>query len=562
MVMMPKTFFHRVVSVFSVLFVVCFLAACSGIPRSGVVHEEKIEEGKGATDLVLLPDGPVRDANQTQILMGFLQAVASPKNDYAVARQFLSRSFVRQWEPNTGVVIDSGQRVSTVISDTAMNLTITPQAELNKAGEYRELSIPTTVSLPFEFVQEDGQWRINKAEQGIILEKIRFSQVFAAHSLYFYDPTYRYLVPDLRWLPKDETLSTRIVKALVAGPAPWLAQGAVVTAFPEGTTVAPVVVESGVARVELSNQILQQTQSLQRIQYQLNESLASVTSVASVQITVNQNVVSFALGAENQPITDPRVDSRPLVYSRGQFGFFSENSVVPVAEISSKVQALVPQSVSYSAAAKVAAVVSSAGVFLVQPGSEPIVADARPNLVPPSVDFLGYLWSVPAGLPGQIQAFGKNGVSHAVTAKWNDAATITSFAVSRDGTRALAYTVTDGLTRLLVAAIIRDKDGVPLRLGDPLVLDSRAGSPIAATWVDQENIAFLCVLPNGKMSILLQQIGGISADIPSPKSATNIAGGNGLDELVLLTSLGELQRQRGNGWQTAAENITFLVAQS
>ncbi|QWT25062.1 GerMN domain-containing protein [Subtercola sp. PAMC28395] len=536
------------------------LAGCTGIPDSGSVHAQEVSATPNDNDVILLPAGPAPGANQTQILNGFLQAAASPQKNYEIAREYLTTDLSKQWDPDAGVLITSNQPVLTPNSDTSMSVTVSPRAEVDQTGEYKESVSAASVTLPFTFVQENGQWRINTANPGIILEQLRFNQVFSSHPLYFYDPTYTYLVPDVRWFAKDTTTSTRVVRALLAGPAPWLGQGAVVTAFPDGTEASPVVVDSGTANVPLSSQVLSQSQvSLQRMQYQLDESLGSVASVASVSISVNQSPVTVVPGTP--PITTPLVDNKALVQLSGAFGYLSNNAVVPIGSVNDKIQALGPLSATSSSG--VFAVGTAAGVYAVQPGgNDPVLVDARAGLLAPSLDPAGYVWSVPAGSPNAVQAYGKDGSTHSVVVNWNGASNIVSLDVSRDGTRVLAFTEADGMPSLIVAAIIRDKDGVPQRLGDPLVLASGPGAPVDATWVDQTDVASLTVSPSGDDRVVVQQIGGISSNLGVPSNATTLSGGNSLDGLWLLTSAGDLQQQRGSGWQTISKGISFLATQT
>ncbi|UFS57715.1 LpqB family beta-propeller domain-containing protein [Subtercola endophyticus] len=536
------------------------VTGCTGIPDSGAVHSQAVSSTPNDSDVILLPPDPVSGANQSQILNGFLQAAASPQNDYGVARKYLTDDFSKTWDPNAGVLIDAGQPAETTLSDTSISISVTPLAEVDATGQYQESASSAAVTLPFTFSQENGQWRISAANPGIILEQLRFSQVFGSHPLYFYDPTYTYLVPDVRWFAKDESTSTRVVKALLAGPAPWLGQGAVVTAFPDGTETTAVVVDSGRANVPVSSQVLSQSaQALQRMQYQLDESLSTVASVASVVMTVNQNPVTVLAGPA--PSVDPRVNPQALVDMANVFGYLSGNAATPIPAVSDKIQALAPLSVVSSA--KVFAVATAAGVFAVQPGSNaPVLVDNRPGLVPPSVDPAGFVWSVPAGNPGAVQAYGSDGTAHAVVAGWDGATSITSLDISRDGTRALALTTSDGQPKLVVAAVIRDKDGVPERLGNPVTLASGGGTPVDATWVDESNVASLTVSASGDDRIVLQQIGGISSNLGVPVNATTIAGGNDLSGLWLLTSAGDLQQQRGSGWQTNTTGVGMLATQT
>lgn len=536
------------------------LAGCTGIPDAGTVHSQDVSATPNDNDVILLPAGPVPDANQSQILNGFLQAAASPQKDYEIAREYLTTDFSKQWDPDAGVLITSNQPVFTADSDSAMSVSVSPKAEVDQTGVYKESVSAATVTLPFAFVQENGQWRISMANPGIILEQLRFSQVFSSHPLYFYDPSYTYLVPDVRWFAKDTTTSTRVVRALLGGPAPWLAQGAVVTAFPDGTETSPVVVDSGTANVPLSSQVLLQSQtSLQQMQYQLEASLGSVASVASVSISVNQNPLTIVPGTP--PISSPLVDNKALVQMGGAFGYLSNDAVVPMPSVSEKIQPLGPLSATSSAG--VVVVGAAAGVYAVQPGgNEPVLVDARPGLVAPSLDPAGFVWSVPAGAPNDVHAYGKDGTTHSISANWNGASGIVSLDVSRDGTRVLAFTVADGMPSLIVAAVIRDKDGVPQRLGDPLVLASGPGAPVDATWVDQADVASLTVSPSGDDRVVVQEIGGISSTLGVPTNATTLSGGNNLDGLWLLTSAGDLQQQRGSGWQTISKGISFLATQT
>ncbi|RFA08466.1 hypothetical protein B7R54_03930 [Subtercola boreus] len=537
------------------------LAGCTGIPDSGGVHAQPASSAPEDIDVILLPPGPVPDANQTQILNGFLQAAASPQNDYAVARSFLSKGFQKQWDPNAGVLIDAGQLAfNPGETDTAMSVSVTPQAEVDGTGEYVENTSTSSVTIPFQFTQEDGQWRINMADPGIILEQSRFSQVFSSHSLYFYDPTYTYLVPDVRWFPKDETTGTRVVKALLAGPAPWLGQGAVVTAFPDGTETSSVVVSSGKANVDLSNQVLTQTpEAQQRMQAQLDTSLGSVASVAAVAITVNQSPLTIPAAAS--PIFAPRVDPKPLVLQAGAFGYLTSSALVPLAGLSDKVQALAPLSVTSSA--NVLAVGTATGVYAVQSGDNPgVLVDSREGLLAPTLDPSGYVWTVPVSAPNAVQAYGSDGTVHPVAVDWDGASSIVSLDVSRDGTRVLAFTVTDGLPRLMVAAVIRNSAGAPERLGDPVTLASGSGTPLDATWVDASSVASLTVTAGGDDRVVLQEIGGMSSTLGIPVKAASLSGSNDVSGLWLLTSTGELQQQRGSGWQTTAKAVSLLATQT
>ena len=60
--------------------------------------------------------------------------------------------------------------------------------------------------LTYSFVQENGEWRISGGPDGIVLSQSSFSVVFTERALYFFDPTYTYLIPDVRWFASRATL--------------------------------------------------------------------------------------------------------------------------------------------------------------------------------------------------------------------------------------------------------------------------------------------------------------------------------------------------------------------
>lgn len=545
--------------------VLVLVTACSGIPRTGSVEEGDAIGTADDIDVIFLAADPTIGASQQEILNGFIQAAKSPQDDYAIARRYLEKSAAESWKPNARTTVDLGNRPTTAVTDTTLQMSITPVADVDSNGSYLESPSSAPTTLKFGFTQVDGEWRINQLDDGIVIEDLFFDQVFSAHSLYFYDPTFTYLVPDLRWFPTSTAVGTRVVKALLAGPSAWLGDGAVVTAFPDGTQTPAVVTTGGQARVELSSNVLQaDSTDLQRMQYQLSESLKDLASASNVAISVDQNIVQIPANSAKQPEAAPRVDARPLVQRDGSFGYLSGSGVTSITGITDPVDALQPDAVSYSATAGTAAVRSTAGgVYAVRDGaSSGALIDPRPGLVDPAVDPFGYVWSVPADAPTALTAFARDGSAVQIPTSWDGASGISSLEISRDGTRALAFLTVGELPKLVVAAVIRSPDGVPQRLGQPVELSTAAGTPVDATWVDQLSVASVTRLASGETRAVLQQIGGRSRPLGSPPDAVSMAGGNDVDGLRVLSSDGSLLQQRGSAWQAIVPGVTQLGVQN
>jgi spore germination protein GerM len=554
------------------------LSGCTGIPREGGVQNgQAAEEGDGPAP-VFLPSRPQKDASQEQILRGFIEAASSPENKYQIAREFLTPEFSDAWKPDAGVTIDDGTtRTPVVIDPNTMQLAVNPVAEVNGQGEYHEFGSSTSSPLSYSFQQVDGQWRISNAPNGIVIDESTFSYVFSAQALYFYDPSFSYLVPDLRWFPRGATAPTRIVKAVLAGPSPWL-QGGVVTAFPEGTelTADAVQVVARDAKIDLNGEALNADRiTMQRMKYQLATSLPTGISVT---ITVNQNSQDIGDLGQAAPVVNPRVDARALILRGGEFGYLAAtgSSLSPIPGISESLVPLNPLAVTLSPGQTVAAALTDRGVFGVHVGDDPVLLDPRGGLIAPSVDNFGYVWSVPATRPGELVVYNTAGEAIPVPTPWQEFTGIQALKVSRDGTRVIALlrsggsgasegsgtsgTDADSDTRFVVAAIKRDKN-VPVGLGEPVVLASDLGTPLDATWIDDLTVASLSTLPGGEEAITAQQIGGVSVPLEPPPDSVTITGSNTLRDLRALSSEGGLEVQRGVGWQQRIDKVVLVATQ-
>ncbi|WP_086459928.1 GerMN domain-containing protein [Agreia sp. VKM Ac-1783] len=544
---------------------VLLLAGCVGIPNSGPVEKGDALATSDEIDIIFQPSGPGIDESQEDILNGFIRAALNPLNNFDVARSFLSKNFADQWKPDAGVTIDQSGRSTQVVSETSIDLEISPIATVDANGEYSAVPSADPVTRGYTFVQEDGQWRINTAPDGVVMLSSEFAEVYNSYPLYFFDPSYQRLVPDVRWFPRvSSNTGTRIARALVTGPSAWLG-GAVVTAFPEGTGVTSVPVDAGVASVDLSGPVLDSTEAtLSRMQVQLRSSLLALSGVSTVRMTVDSTEVPLATTGDTGPITTPRVDSRALVLRSGQFGFFTGSSLTPIEGISDDVASLAATSVAFSDSVpglQLAAVGTSAGVYAVAPASTPGIVDDRAGLIEPSVDPDGFVWTVPRDAPGDIRVSAAGRTPSSFTATWDGASQIVSLDVSRDGQRVLAFLTMDGEPRLVVASVLRDKDGTPTGLGEPVDLAEGTGTAVDATWVDSLSVASVTLTPSGSNSIVQQQIGGTTTQLADSTKVVSIVGSNDVVALRVLTSDGNILQQSANTWQVRAAGVAVLATQ-
>lgn len=543
--------------------VVAMLAGCAGIPSSGAVHAGRQQSPADSLELELLAAGPQKGADQATILRGFIDAATDARNNYQVAREFLTPAFADEWRADASATIDVlAERAYRQVSETKMRVDVVPTASLGANGEYQLAGSPTPIPLDYDFEQVDGQWRIAHAPPGILIESSNFTRVFRSHTLVFLDPTEQYAVPDVRWFAGREVVQTKVVRALLEGPAEWLRPG-VVSAFPEEARLEAdaVPVTGGVATVELAGVSAEGTRAVQLMDYQLAMSLQGVRSVTDVRLSLNDAVQDVPdLAAE--PVLNPRVSSRPVAFDGTTLGHLqsSGEQIVPLPGISPQAAALAPTGAAIGPGGDEAAVRNADGVHRIREGQEATLLDPREGLIVPAMDLYGTIWSVPAARPDELVAIGSDGASVQLAVPWAGSS-IAALEVSRDGTRVIAMLAEGARTRFVAAAIERDEAGLPVALGAvALELAHVDGTPLDVTWLDDHSVASLTATSQGTQ-VITQTIGGLDTPRAGPEDGVQILGGNSMRDLRVRTAAGDLDTQSGLGWQVQAQGIQFVAVQ-
>jgi hypothetical protein len=532
------------------------LAACAGLPTSGPVQEGLPPGAVAPPDFTFTPQKPQDGASPEQIVQGFIDAGSGPQDNWATARLYLAPSFHNKWDPRASVTIDDRtQRRYTSPSNNQVTLYASPSAGVDATGAYTPFEGGET-PLPFTLVKVEGQWRISKAPNGVVLGDDQFGSVYRQYELMYFDPTWTYLVPDVRWFPATNAV-TQIAKELIDGKAsPWLA-GSVSSSFPDNVAldVPSVAVDSGVAKVPLSGGALaaQQT-TLDRMQTQLEASLKTA-GVSEVAMTAG----GTTLAAHAVSTASTAIRAQPFVQTAKGVGYLqsSGSGVDEVPGLSAAIAHANPTAMQVSADQTAAAVRDRGGAVQRVPAKgQPLLLDRRAGLVAPAIDTHGYIWSVASSAPSAVHAYSPAGRSISVAGAWPEASHITAMAVSRDGTRLAAIVTIGGQPQVEVAGIVRGADGAPQSLGQPMVLGTLPGNGIDLTWLDDTTVGVLGHDPAGT-TVIAQTVGGPAAETAGPSGATTIAGSTGTVVRVRSAD-GTLYSQRGSNWELAAEGIQLL----
>lgn len=524
------------------LLTVVLLTGCAQLPTSGPVSSGPVVEIGGSEDFAFYtPSGPELDADQTEIVSGFINAHIGPQNDYAIAREFLTEEFSAAWNPQEEVLIRSSSPRYEPVSENRQQVTVRTMATVDEVGEYRSLDEIEQRTLFFNLVQQQGEWRIDSAPNLTVVSSPVFSVVFQSYSIYFYDRGYRYLVPDVRWFPVRSSSATRMVRALLDGPSGWL-EDSVRTAIPELTslTIDSVPINDAVAEVDLSSQALAADPSMRSLmKAQIENTLTSLSTVSSIEILIDRNPQEIELVSPTQLPNSP---GTPLMLSETSVYRINGSTAIPVAGSSTHVLRLNPTEVALSESEQTLALVNEQGTHLAElESNESVLIDEQPDIISPHFDADDYLWSVSAN--DGINVYKKGQLSTLVESQSD---TRIDFALSPEGSRMVEIVEVDEVRRLQIRGVIRDSDGKPRALTDPVTI--RSARPQLVSWIAESELALVeKTVTDSTVLSVTSLLGETEVAITPPVTIEGLTTVG--SSVYVLSPLGEVWSRFGNSWR-------------
>ena len=529
------------------LLMVVLLTGCAQLPSSGPVSSGPVVEVGGGEDFAFYtPSGPELSADQTEIVSGFINAHIGPQNDYAIAREFLTEEFSAAWNPQEEVLIRSSSPRYEPVSDNRQQVTVRTIATVDEVGEYRSLEEIEQRTLFFNLVQEEGEWRIDSAPDLTVVSSPVFSVVFQSYSIYFYDRGYRYLVPDVRWFPVRSSSATRMVRALLDGPSEWM-QDSVRTAIPEQTslTIDSVPINDAVAEVDLSSQALTADSSMRSLmKAQIQNTLTSLSTVSSIEILIDRNPQEIELVSPTQLPNSP---GAPLMLSETSVYRINGSTAIPVAGSSTHVLRLNPTEAALSESEQTLALVNEQGMHIAElESNESVLIDEQPDIISPHFDADDYLWSVSAS--NGINVYKKGQLTTLVESQSD---TRVDFALSPEGSRMVEIVEVDEVRRLQIRGVIRDSEGKPRALTDPVTI--RSARPQLVSWIAESELALVEKTVSDSTVLSVSSLLGETEDAITPpitiEGLTTVG-----SSVYVLSPLGEVWSRFGNTWRVLVNN--------
>ena len=539
---------------------VLVVSGCARIPTAGPVGKSTDESAGNLNAPVFLPAAPQPGAAPETIIEDFYRAGSGYEDDYAVAREYLTQASSVAWKPDQRALVYREARVVGTAVENVYNYELDVAYTVDADGIATQAPEGTTENIPATLTQVDGEWRISAIPDGTAIPEETFKVIYGAYPIYFYDPSFTYAVPDVRWFIKNKTVKA-MTSALLAGPAPYL-RGAVASAFPSGIKLAreSVPVVSGAAQVDLTAKELSEasTEDRLRMQTQLALTFRSQPDVVNVELRANQDLVRVEdNGSVLPPVQDKGVPARQIAVSGNELVRYENNRISPLPDMQ-PVSALGPRYPAESPVSQTVAFLneSRTTLYSMVPGQPARALTTRSTLTHPSFSLHDWVWTAGPGASGgtEIVAYRPVGVAEGAAVptvtlapSWLAGRTVKDLRVSREGVRVLVISEQNGKTRVQVAGIIRGADGTPKELTTPVTL-ATGTDPDQGVWVSDTVVAVMkgSAAANVTPELLSLTSGQPQQLAPWP-GLVALSAGNGAEEIYGQSSDGIFQRL-GNGW--------------
>jgi hypothetical protein len=549
----------KVLKSLGLMSIVLVLASCVSLPFSPVdqLGPELATAGSNES-LYYSPAGPSAEANQEQLINGFLYAGNGPQDDYSVARKFLTLNYSSKWHPSYETLIQTGSVDILSNTGTKLRLKVHYDARVEADGTY--ISEPgESRILEFRLLQENGEWRISSAPNLTVLLMPNFKVLFKAVPVYFWDKSFSYLVPDIRWFPTRASLATKLTNALIAGPAKWLSP-AVQNILPEGTklNINSVTVDNGTASIDFNSSALK-IPSWKRpyLRSQLLATLGSVSGINQISISVERTVQVIGVGASGMPENNSTL---PVIMTRDGLSHVAgatQLEIVGTKELLAKETA---KAFALSSDETLVVLLGATGIRAHNVGllgNSSRLIDDRKGLLKPNIDSLNNIWTASRVKGSALRVTDVLGNQISLPNPFGPKGQIEGIAISFEGARLAILHKVSGGQRVDVFAVTRDKSRKVIALGTPEPVTGFGNSIQEIGWLDHASLIALVKSADGFQSSTTVMVGGPTTQGQRTSGGTAVVGVIGGTQYYLSTS-GELYISASFGWTFVRSDVVAL----
>lgn len=485
------------------------LTGCIGLPESGPVVEANLAgERDGDSASSIDPRSPRPGDSRLEIVNGFLEAMMAWPISTSVAKQYLTSDSAEEWSPESTVIYTD--LAAPREDGSTVRIRMRDAAALDASGAWRGALSGGSEILRFRLTVEDGEFRILRPVDALVVRTSWFQQRYQQVSLYFFDPTAQVLVPEPVFVPQGETFATDLVTALLAGPPPGL-EGVVTTFLPQRLGVGfSVPVEDGVAKVDLQGEAPSTSAAERELMLaQLAATLGQEPGITALKVTIGGDEIDVPGAATEYPVSsadafDPAdTGSAGVLYGlrRGRLVVGGSAELKPVSGPLGRRQSEPIASFSVAPGGnRVAAVLEDRRRAIVAALRAPVEGDRRrrvvvrdgSDLARPTWDAVGRLWLLDRTPRGARVLLADRGEIREVRVAGVTGTPTRRILVSRDGTRLVALVEDGGRERLVATRIAVDATGRVTRTTRATVIWSAGdASALDVAWTEAVQVAVL-----------------------------------------------------------------------
>ncbi|MFF0202101.1 LpqB family beta-propeller domain-containing protein [Streptomyces sp. NPDC005017] len=595
----------------AVAYTVCgvvLLSGCASMPDDGDLRGVDYTPRQDSQVRVFaVPPG--EDATPTEVVDGFLEALTSDDPNYETAKLYLTPEAAKQWEPEgSATVLANGmESFADPVEDaekatsSSVTLTGTEVGALDAQQSYSPAEGDYQQQIQLTRTKKNGQWRISRPPQGIVLGESDFERNYMSVNKYYFASngvagaaSRPMAVADPVFVRERVDPMTHMVRSLLEGPTVWLDQ-VVRSSFPTGTKL-----RAGVESLTPDGQ--------NTLTVPLNNSAARVgpgkcREMAAQLLFTLQNLTSavdqIELESGGRQLCLVSADSADSVAARGaterpEFLYFldGENQLVRMPARSEDKEALaVPGPLGDGTRPFWAAGVArredlAAGVSLdrralfVSPmvaggslGAPVLVSQGKTEtdrLTAPSWDAAGDLWVADRDpkRPRLLLFDGGKGEPVEVEMPGLDGR-IDSVRVAGDGVRIALVVEKAGKQSLLIGRIERgDRPTEADERTRVAVLELRSATPeleevTTMSWVGESRLVVVGTKQGGVQQMQYVQVDGSTPEAPPPAALTGVEEIAGTEDggvpLVAHSEDGIVRMPTGEQWQKVVKDGTAPV---
>ena len=407
----------------------------------------------------------------------------------------------------------------------------------------------------FTLTQVDGQWRIDQLPDGINLDAAQFRALFNTQTLYFYDPTYTYAVPDVRWMLNTVDQTSTIVNALLDVPADYL-EGAVVTAFPPDAELYrdTVPVSSAIAQVDFTDETFRGASELARYRMfqQLELTLQRYPGISEVTMTRERASLEF-----DEPPSGFAPVSTSVTTGNSQIGIHPETGQLVSYEANTmaalpgfpNVANLEPIEPTINRDRDTAAFLNADRdtLYVTNNSGAAFEIATGTDLISPSMDVHGWVYTVTEHNAIIAASTNHTGQVLKLMHPWAGRdVEILALRISPEGTRAAVVVQPEqGPAQLVIAGLIRDDESQPQALGNTFRLKTDE-PPNAVEWYSNAEVLAGRLSDRERVELELIGFSGPSVNFKPMLGMINFSTGAGN---VYAETQDNVYLRVGNNWR-------------